>query len=141
QQQPKPEPQPPPPLSKPEPHELAAKKEDIDEPTTHTKSEPNGTAKTEFVPKSEAQDVTEQDDPMDLDLPGETSEDTVVREIDVFLAPSIDAATQVCLTMLTRFRLLAQLIFLNSESGYIYSSLLLLVIHFAISVETVLAAI
>ncbi|MED6178089.1 hypothetical protein PIB30_104353, partial [Stylosanthes scabra] len=94
QQQPKLEPQPPPPLSKPEPHELAAKKEDIDEPTTHRKSEPNGTAKTEFVPKSEAQDVTEQDDPMDLDLPGETSEDTVVREIDVFLAPSIDAATQ-----------------------------------------------
>ncbi|MED6214893.1 hypothetical protein PIB30_107813, partial [Stylosanthes scabra] len=77
QQQPKPEPQPPPPLSKPEPHELAAKKEDIDEPTTHTKSEPNGIAKIEFVPKSEAQDVTEQDDPMDLDLPGETSEDTV----------------------------------------------------------------
>ncbi|MED6155690.1 hypothetical protein PIB30_007198 [Stylosanthes scabra] len=95
--EPKHEPQPPPPLSKPEPQELAAKKEDVDEkaaPATHTKSEPNGTAKTEFVPKSEAQDETEQLDPMDLDLPGETDEDTVVREIDVFLAPSIDSATQ-----------------------------------------------
>lgn len=94
---PKPEPETQPaaavPSSKPEPQEFdlnAKKDEDGVEDTvapTHTKSEPDGTAKMDVEPKSEA-----EDDPMDED----SAEDTVVREIDVFFTPSIDADTQVC---------------------------------------------
>ncbi|KAJ1415291.1 DNA-directed RNA polymerase III subunit Rpc5 [Sesbania bispinosa] len=78
-------------LSKPEPQEfdLTVKKNE-DGVENHAKPEPNGTVKMEVEPKSETEDESRQDDPMDED----TAEDTVVREIDVFFTPSIDADTQ-----------------------------------------------
>ncbi|KAH1223190.1 DNA-directed RNA polymerase III subunit RPC5 [Glycine max] len=90
---PKPEPQPP--ISKPEPQEFVAatvKKNEDDGvetvPPTHTKPELDATVKME-----EAEDEPEsvRDDPIDEDIP---EEDTVVREIDVFFSPSVDAQTQ-----------------------------------------------
>ncbi|KAK7309282.1 hypothetical protein RJT34_05867 [Clitoria ternatea] len=88
---PKPEPEPLPSFSKPEPQEFdvtVKKNEDRAETVSssaHAKPEPNGAVKMDVEPKSEA-----GDDPMDEDR----SEDTVVREIDVFFSPSIDANTQ-----------------------------------------------
>lgn len=95
---PKPEPQPP--ISKPEPQEFVAatvKKNEDDGvetvPPTHTKPELDATVKME-----EAEDEPEsvRDDPIDEDIP---EEDTVVREIDVFFSPSVDAQTQVRLSL------------------------------------------
>ncbi|TKY47377.1 DNA-directed RNA polymerase III subunit RPC5 [Spatholobus suberectus] len=93
---PEPEPQPQPSTSKPEPQELVTtvkRNEDGVEtvPSTHTKPELNGTAKMDVEPKSETEDESARDDPMDED---NAEEDTVVREIDVFFSPSIDAETQ-----------------------------------------------
>ncbi|KAI4327574.1 hypothetical protein L6164_020016 [Bauhinia variegata] len=89
--------------SKTEPQELdsvtANKKEaEVGERVTSTyattrKFEPsatNGAIKMDVEPKYEAGDEPKQDDPMDED----TAEDAVVREIDVFFAPSIGADTQ-----------------------------------------------
>nr|KYP66734.1 DNA-directed RNA polymerase III subunit RPC5 [Cajanus cajan] len=92
---PKPEPQPQPSICKPEPQEFVTtvkKNEDGVETvaSTQIKLEPNNTVKMDIEPKSETQDEPEQEDPMDVD----SAEDTVVREIDVFFSPSIDAETQ-----------------------------------------------
>ncbi|CAJ1926461.1 unnamed protein product [Sphenostylis stenocarpa] len=97
---PKPEPQsqPEPSISKSEPQEFVAnikKNEDGEEtvPTTHIKHELNTTVPMETEPKSEHEGKEEpgRDDPMDED----NLEDTVVREIDVFFSPSVDAETKV----------------------------------------------
>lgn len=76
-------------LSKPEPPDLnlvtANKKEESSSAT-------NGAMKMDVEPKSEAEDEPKQDDPMDED----SAEDKVVREIDVFFTPSVDAHSQVC---------------------------------------------
>ncbi|KAF7828831.1 DNA-directed RNA polymerase III subunit RPC5 [Senna tora] len=74
-------------LTKPEPQDfdsLTAKQKE-EEP-----SAPNGAMKMDVEPKSEAEDESKPDDPMDED----SAEDTVVREIDVFFTPSMDANTQ-----------------------------------------------
>lgn len=51
----------------------------------------NGAAKMEVELKAEAKEEPEGNDPMEED----SGEDTVVREIDVFYNPTIDADTQV----------------------------------------------
>jgi len=96
--EPQPQPQPEPSISKPEPQEFVAtvkKNEDGVETVSpsHIKPELNTDVQMETEPKSEPEDEAEtgRDDPMDEDTP----EDTVVREIDVFFTPSIDAETQV----------------------------------------------
>ena len=136
---PEPHPEPQPPSSKPDPQEFdltASKKEDVDEetvaPTTHSKPEPNGSAKMDVEPKSETEDESAQGDSMAVDEE-ETAEDAVVREIDVFFTPSIDADTQVRICLRVRFCAFC------SESDF--SLLLFSVIRYAISVETVLAAV
>ncbi|KAJ7944320.1 DNA-directed RNA polymerase III subunit RPC5 [Quillaja saponaria] len=88
------------PISKPKPQEFDAeiskRKDDVEEglaqaPTNDTEpSASNGAMKMEVEPKSEGQDESKQDDLMDE----EDGEDTIVREIDVFLSPSIDADTK-----------------------------------------------
>ncbi|XP_027914314.1 DNA-directed RNA polymerase III subunit RPC5 [Vigna unguiculata] len=95
--EPQPQPQPEPSISKPEPQEFVAtvkKNEDGVETVSpsHIKPELNTDVQMETEPKSEPEDEAEtgRDDPMDEDTP----EDTVVREIDVFFTPSIDAETQ-----------------------------------------------
>ncbi|XP_027331746.1 DNA-directed RNA polymerase III subunit RPC5 isoform X2 [Abrus precatorius] len=94
---PRPEPEPQPSSSKPEPPELdlpVKKNEDEVETvaSTHSKPEPNGAVTMDVEPKSETEGEAGQGqgDPMDED----SAEDTVVREIDVFFSPSIDADTQ-----------------------------------------------
>jgi len=93
-----PQPQPEPSISKPESQEFVAtvkKNEDGVETVSpiHIKPEFNSNVQMETEPKSEPEDKAEsgRDDPMDEDTP----EDTVVREIDVFFTPSIDAETKV----------------------------------------------
>ncbi|RDX67231.1 DNA-directed RNA polymerase III subunit RPC5, partial [Mucuna pruriens] len=93
--EPQPQPQPQPSISKQEPQEfIATVKKDEDGvervASTHTKPEPNDTVKMDVEPKSETEDESGRDDPMDED----SAEDTVVREIDVFFSPSTDAETQ-----------------------------------------------
>ncbi|RDX77086.1 hypothetical protein CR513_42848, partial [Mucuna pruriens] len=92
---PKPKSEPQPSISKPEPQELVTtvkKNEDGGETVAsiYTKPELIDTVKMDVEPKSEAEDESRRDDPMDED----SAEDTVVREIDVFFSPSIDAETQ-----------------------------------------------
>ncbi|WVZ12312.1 hypothetical protein V8G54_016842 [Vigna mungo] len=96
--EPPPQPQSEPSISKPEPQEIVAtvKKNQDDVETVapiHIKPELNTDVQMETEPKSEPEDEAEagRDDPMDEDTP----EDTVIREIDVFFTPSIDAETQV----------------------------------------------
>ncbi|KAK7308976.1 hypothetical protein RJT34_05351 [Clitoria ternatea] len=86
---PKPEPQSQPSFSKPEPQEFdfSVKKNEDSVETVHAKPESNGTVKMDVEPEPKSET---EDDPMDED----SAEDTVVREIDVFFSPSIDADTQ-----------------------------------------------
>ncbi|KAK7381298.1 hypothetical protein VNO78_33880 [Psophocarpus tetragonolobus] len=97
--EPAPKPKPEPSFSKlePGPEEFVTavkKNEDAMETMspTHKKSELYAAVKMEMEPKSEAEDEPESQphDPMDEDI----AEDTIVREIDVFFSPSIDAETQ-----------------------------------------------
>ncbi|TKY70366.1 DNA-directed RNA polymerase III subunit RPC5 [Spatholobus suberectus] len=93
--EPEPEPESQPSISKPEPQEFVTtvkKNEDGVETveSTDTKPELNDTVKMDIETKSETEDEPGRDDAMDED----SAEDTVVREIDVFFSPTIDAKTQ-----------------------------------------------
>lgn len=100
-QQPPTKPEPQPPVSKPELAEpdarIGEKKEEAEEVEVKPKVEPslpNGVAKMDVETKPEAEEETMvDDDPMEED----TSEDMVVREIDVLFTPSADINSKVSL--------------------------------------------
>lgn len=99
-QQPPTKPEPEPPASKPEPELVepdaatGEKKEEGEEVEVKPKVEsslPNGVDKMDVETKSEAEEETMVDDPMEEDV----SEDMVVREIDVLFTPSADINSKV----------------------------------------------
>ncbi|KAF3439055.1 hypothetical protein FNV43_RR17330 [Rhamnella rubrinervis] len=79
------------PAGKPGARELEVNKNEGTELAPKTDvSASNGAAKMEVEPKTEAREEPEGNDPMEKDA----AEDTVIREIDVFFNPTIDADTQ-----------------------------------------------